>query len=169
MMTICEATLPDQIGEVRKLMRAFVEWHRVRHHAEADLLDSYFDPVKYEAELDSLPGKFAPPRGRLLLANYDGRAAGCVALHDLGAGACEMKRMFVYTKFHGKGIGRALVEAVITGAKNIGYTKMQLDTGAKQFEAQGLYHSIGFQDIPAYYELPDDVRDWLIFMELKLQ
>ena len=70
MMTICEATLPDQIDEVRKLMRAFVEWHRVRHHAEADLLDSYFDPVKYEAELDSLPGKFSPPRGRLLLASF---------------------------------------------------------------------------------------------------
>ena len=100
---------------------------------------------------------------------FDGQAAGCVALHDLGAGACEMKRMFVYPEFHGKGLGRALVEAVITEAKKIGYSKMLLDTGAKQFEAQGLYHSVGFQDIPAYYELPDDVRDWLVFMEFNLQ
>ena len=169
MLSICEATLPDQIHEVRKLMRAFVEWHRVRHHTDSELLDSYFDPVKYEAELKGLPGKFASPQGRLLLASFDGRVAGCVALHDLGVDTCEMKRMFVYPEFHGKGIGRALVESSINEAKKIGYTMMRLDTGAKQIEAQGLYHSVGFHDIPAYYEMPDSMRDWLVFMELELQ
>lgn len=86
-------------------MRAFIEWHRQRHRAESALIDQYFDPVAFDAELNGLPAEFAPPEGRLLLACHDDRPAGCVAVRDLGAGACEMKRMFVYSEFHGKGIG----------------------------------------------------------------
>jgi putative acetyltransferase len=167
--TICKATSPEQLTEVRKLLRAFLEWHRQRHRAELDLIDQYFDPVLFETELNSLPGEFAPPKGRLLLARVHGRPAGCVALRDLGSGACEMKRMFVYAEYHGKGIGRALTEAIIQAAKEISYTIMRLDTGAGKIEAQSLYRSMGFRTIPPYYDLPDDLRAWLVFMELDLK
>ena len=168
MTTIREASSPDDLVEVRQLMRAFIAWHRARHRAESGLIDRYFDPVLFEAELGALPGKFSRPTGRLLIAHDQDRAAGCVALRDLGAGTCEMKRMFVYPDFHGKGIGRALAEAIIGHAKEIGYTRMRLDTGARQIEAQTLYRSLGFRIVAPYYELPDDLRAWLVFMELDL-
>jgi GNAT superfamily N-acetyltransferase len=120
------------------------------------LIDRYFDPEAFDAELMALPGEFAPPNGRLLLAQEGEIAAGCAALHDLGDGACEMKRMFVHTEFHGKGVGRILAECVISEAKAIGYKVMRLDTGARQREAQELYRKFGFKPIEAYYDLPDD-------------
>jgi len=168
MMQICEATTPDHFAEVCRLMRAFVAWHRERHRVESDLIDRYFDANAFQSEMDGLPGKYAQPRGRLLLAVQGTRPAGCVALRDLGAGACEMKRMFVYPEFHGMGVGRALGRAIIREAKSIGYTVMRLDTGSRQTEAQHLYRSMGFRDTPPYYALPDDLRAWLVFMELDL-
>ena len=91
--------------QVRDLMRAFIGWHRKRHLEDIQLIDQYFDAAAFEEELASLPGKYAPPRGSLLLAMHDGRPAGCVALREIDARACEMKRLFVYPHLHGKGIG----------------------------------------------------------------
>jgi putative acetyltransferase len=165
---VTAATSPEQLRDVRELMRAFIAWHGDRHRAESALIDRYFDPKTFEAELQGLPGEFAPPAGRLLLATADGNAAGCVALRDLGDGACEMKRMFVHTRFQGSGVGRALVQAILVEARSIGYARMRLDTGPKQVEALGLYRSVGFRPIPPYYEAPPELRDWLVFMELEL-
>ena len=79
-----------------------------------------------------------------------------------------MKRMFVYPQHHGKGVGRALAEAIIKEARGLGYQAMRLDTSVRQDEANALYQRLGFQTIKPYYELPEDVRNWLVFMELKL-
>jgi GNAT superfamily N-acetyltransferase len=179
MTTIAEAASAEQLEDVRTLMRAFIAWHRDRHREDLDLIDRYFDPVAFEVELSGLPGKYGSPEGRLLLARSDGRPAGCVALRRLdapsstrqpsvAARACEMKRMFVHSEFRGKGIGRALVEAVVAEARAIGYTMMRLDTSARQMEAQRLYLGMGFHIIPPYYDLPEDLRDWLVFMERRL-
>ena len=168
MITVRQATTTPDITDVRNLMRAFIDWHRERHHQETEMIDRYFDPQAFETELMGLPGEFAAPAGRLLLAVEGDKAAGCVALHDLGNGVCEMKRMFVYTEFHGKGVGRILAEAIIGEAKAIGYNAMRLDTSAQQTEAQGLYRKFGFKPIDAYYDLPDDMKAWLVFMELDL-
>lgn len=168
MITISQASTEQQYDDVRDLMRAFIAWHRERHLEEADLIDSYFDPVAFENELAMLPGEFAPPAGRLLLASEDGTPAGCVALHDLGGGICEMKRMFVYSAFHGRGLGKKLAVAIIDEAKKSGYQYMRLDTGSRQVEAQGLYTRLGFKPIEAYYDLPENLRAWLVFMELDL-
>ena len=108
------------------------------------------------------------PEGRLLLAFYNGLPAGCVALKKIDDQSCEMKRMFVYPEFHGKGIGYALAKAVIDEAKKIGYSNMKLDTSIRQIEAQKLYQSFGFKNTEAYYELPEKMKNWLVFMELKL-
>lgn len=76
--------------------------------------------------------------------------------------------MFVYAQFHGRGVGRALAQAIVQEARQIGYARMRLDTGRRQVEAQGPYRSLGFEDIAPYYDLPDDMRAWLVFMELDL-
>lgn len=168
MTTIQQAKTAEQFAEVTELMRSFIDWHYERHAADRHIIDSYFDPEAFEAELKSLPGYFAPPRGRLLIAVEGDQTAGCVALRDLGSGICEMKRMFVYPSFHGRGVGQMLAEQVIREAREIGYVTMRLDTGPAQREAQGLYRKMGFEEIPPYYDLADDLRDWLIFMELDL-
>jgi putative acetyltransferase len=157
-----------QLDEVRGLMRSFIAWHRQRHREDIHLIDQYFDTVAFEEELASLPGKYLPPTGQLLLATSDGAAAGCVALREIDGSACEMKRMFVYPQFQGKGIGRALAEVLINEARGLGYTSMRLDTSIRQNEAKALYQRLGFQVIEPYYELPQELRNWLVFMELKL-
>jgi putative acetyltransferase len=167
-MIVRIARSKDDYQQVAALMRAFIEWHGERHAADRDIVESYFDPVAFSEELANLPGEFAEPRGRLLVADDDGRIAGCVALRDLGNSACEMKRMFVYPEFHGKGVGQLLGRAIVREAKAIGYRKMMLDTGPAQHEAQALYHKLGFVDVEPYYELSGELRNWLVFMELDL-
>jgi len=168
MIKILNATTDDQLNHVRDLIRAFVAWHRQRHHEDLALIDQYFDSKAFEEELAMLPGKYAPPNGRLQLALYDAQPGGCIALRELDTRICEMKRMFVYPELHSKGIGRALAETLIREAQTIGYTRMQLDTSVRQVEAQNLYRSLGFKEIAPYYELPEELKSWLVFMELSL-
>lgn len=169
MVQVLVPTTVEQLDQVRALIRAFVAWHRERHQQDLALIDAYFDAAAFEAELAGLPGKYAPPRGGLLLALVDGEPAGCVALREIDDTRCEMKRMFVYPERQGQGVGRALAEAVIRDARAIGYRTMLLDTSIRQAEAQALYRRMGFRDIAPYYDLPEDLRNWLVFMELPLQ
>jgi ketosteroid isomerase-like protein/GNAT superfamily N-acetyltransferase len=157
-----------ELDQVRALMRGFTAWHRARHQQDRHLIDQYFDPAAFEEELASLPGKYAPPRGALLLATVAGEPAGCVAMRELDAHACEMKRMFVYPHMQGRGVGRALGEAVVAAGRAAGFRVMRLDTSIRQDEARALYRRMGFRDIEPYYELPPELRDWLVFMELAL-
>lgn len=119
----------------------------------------------FQHELDGLPGEYAPPDGRLLLAVENEQAIGCVAVRDLGNGVCEMKRLYVQPGHQGNGLGRKLAEAIIAEAKAIGYKKMRLDSLASLKEAAALYRSLGFVEIPAYRfnPLPEAV-----FFELEL-
>jgi putative acetyltransferase len=168
-ITMLQPTTPAHLDEVRLLMRAFVRWHRQRHVEDLALIDEYFDAPAFEEELRSLPGKYAPPDGSLLLALYDDRPAGCVALRKIDNQCCEMKRMFVYEPFHGKGVGKALGEAIIQEGRNLGYAIMKLDTSFRQKEAQQLYAALGFKKVKAYYDLPKKLEDWLVFMEMTLR
>jgi len=167
-MIVRRATSDQDFAEVARLMRAFVDWHYERHAGDRDIIDSYFDPAEFDRELRSLPGEFAAPRGTLLVAEKEGQIAGCVALRPLGKDGCEMKRMFVDSRFHGQGIGLLLGKAIVEAARMLGYRRMMLDTGPAQYEAQALYHRLGFRDVAAYYDLPPTLREWLVFMELDL-
>ncbi len=149
-------------------MREFIDWHYERHSADRHIIDSYFDPDKFAAELSGLPGEFAPPAGALLVAEGDSRIAGCVALRPIGDGICEMKRMFVSSDFHGRGVGMLLGRSVVEEARRLGYRRIMLDTGPRQREAQGLYRKLGFSDSEPYYDLSPQLREWLVFMELDL-
>jgi GNAT superfamily N-acetyltransferase len=157
-----------ELDAVRTLMRSFIAWHKDRHQDDMHLIDAYFDATKFEAELANLPGDYTPPHGQLLMATIDDMPAGCVALRGIGASSCEMKRMFVYTAYHGLGVGKALGKAIIAEGRALGYQTMRLDTSVRQREAQALYSRLGFKTTPPYYELPDDLRDWLVFMERDL-
>ena len=120
----------------------------------------------FDQELASLPGDYAPPSGRLLLAEFYGRRAGCVALHRLADGICEMKRLYVRPEFRGHKIGRRLAEAVIAEARAAGYQRMRLDTVAPVMrEAVQLYRELGFYEVPAYRPNP---QPGTVYMELSL-
>lgn len=120
----------------------------------------------FDHELKNLPGDYAPPDGRLLLATDEDQLAGCIALRKLEHGVCEMKRLFVRPAFRGKGAGRILVDSIIDEARKLGYTHMRLDTlPGRMDKAIALYQSLGFVDIAPYYENPVEGAK---FMELKL-
>jgi carbonic anhydrase len=152
---LVEARTPADLAAARRLIQAYADWLAV------DLCFQGFD-----AELASLPGAYAPPQGRLLLAKTGGEVVGCVGLRPLEPGICEMKRLWVEPGWGGYGIGRALAQAVIDAARDAGYRRMRLDTLPAQMPAaQGLYRGLGFQEIPAYYDCP---LEGVVMLELAL-
>ena len=120
----------------------------------------------FDAEVAALPGDYAPPGGRLLVALSEGQPAGCVALRALAEGICEMKRLYVRPAFRGAKVGRALVEAAVEEARRAGYARMRLDTLPSMERARVLYASMGFYEIPPYRYNP---IEGTAFMELILR
>jgi len=154
-MQIIEAHKGEYLATVRDLFAEYA------HAIEVDLCFQGFD-----RELTELPGGYAPPTGRLLLATDGATAAGCVALRKIGDGICEMKRLYVRPEFRGVGLGRRLAETIIAAAREIGYDRMRLDTLGSMQAAIGLYESLGFQRVARYYDNPSSCA---VFMELKLR
>jgi putative acetyltransferase len=144
MTTLVQVEHEEDVKQARQLFREYEAW------IEVDLCFQSF-----EKELAGLPGDYAAPDGRLLLAFEEGELAGCIALRKRERGVCEMKRLFVRPEFHGKGIGRQLVDAIVREAKEIGYQKMRLDTlPPKMNKAIAIYRSMGFVEIEPYYDNP---------------
>jgi GNAT superfamily N-acetyltransferase len=137
------ATGPEDVEAVRTL---FLEY---QESLGVDLCFQGFD-----REVAELPGDYAPPAGRLLVARDNSAAIACVALRRLDAETCEMKRLYVQRSHRGLGLGRALAEAVISEARLIGYERMRLDTLPSMSEAAVLYERLGFRDIEPYTENP---------------
>jgi GNAT superfamily N-acetyltransferase len=168
-MEVRVAEADADLEEVRRLFRSFVAWHRERHTDDQHLIDAYFDGLAWEAEVSGLPGDYAQPDGVLLVAVEAGISLGCVAFRRLDDETCEMKRMFVPPMARGNGVGRTLAESVIAHARKAGYRRMYLDTSVRQTEAIALYRSLGFVDVPAYHEIPEEMRGWLVFFCVDLQ
>lgn len=110
--------------------------------------------ASFEQELAGLPGDYAPPAGRLLLASEAGAPAGCAALRRLDAKTGEMKRLYVRPAFRGRGLGRQLAEAVIGAAREAGYASLVLDTLPKMTSAIALYRALAFSPRGPYSASP---------------
>ncbi len=155
MIHFIQAASADEVENARMLFREYEAWLGI------DLCFQGFDD-----ELATLPGRYAAPDGRLLLAYADDKLVGCVAMRKIGRGACEMKRLYVRPEFRGSGYGNNLLEKVVDDARLIGYVTMKLDTYPTNMEkAVKLYKSHGFSEIPPYY---DDPHEGVLFMELSL-
>lgn len=124
----------------------------------ASTLTVDLDFQDFGAELATLPGDYAAPRGALLLARVGGAVAGCCALRPMDSSdypnAAEMKRLYVRKAFRGFGLGRQLSEAILDEARRAGYSSVLLDTLDEMEAARALYEDLGFQEIPPYYHNP---------------
>ena len=154
MITITTAERAEDLEATRYLILA---------HAASLRLHPGSDQVRADAE--SLPGPYAPPRGRLYLARLDGMPAGCVALRPLDATVGEVKRMFVLSPARRIGVARALMQRLLADAVRMGYRTIRLGTLREMTAAQALYHHLGFVQIPRYRL--DEMVD-TVFFERKL-
>jgi GNAT superfamily N-acetyltransferase len=154
MPTILQAETNEHIDQARLLFAEYVS---------SLGFDVAFQNVA--DELARLPGLYALPSGRLLLALHENRQAGCVALKKLDDETCEMKRLYVKPPYRNLRIGKALVDALISEAQRAGYRRMRLTTVATMERAISIYQSWGFKEIPAYCHHP---VPGTVFMELTL-
>ncbi|HWE47452.1 MAG TPA: GNAT family N-acetyltransferase [Caulobacteraceae bacterium] len=148
--------LEADLKDVRALMSEYGE--------TLDVRDRCFQNM--DAELEGLPGEYAPPHGALFVARSDnGEAVGCIALHGVADGACEMKRLYVKPSAQGRGLGRRLAATLIGEARRLGFRAMRLDTFEAMTAARGLYADLGFRPIAPYNDNP---MPGLIYLELVL-
>ncbi len=159
--TIREATTPDDVAQARALFVEYAQWLGV------DLCFQGFDE-----ELATLPGAYARPRGRLLLAGPPGEAFGCIALRpldavdgDAAAGVGEVKRLYVRPAARNAGWGRRLAERLVADARAIGYAELKLDTLDWMQSARALYGALGFRACAPYYDNP---LPGVVYMSLSL-
>jgi putative acetyltransferase len=159
-LAIRAAATATDFAQARALFREYAEWLAV------DLCFQDFD-----AELATLPGAYAPPRGMLMLAGPLDAAIGCIALRPLAAEGvasdriAEVKRLYVGPVARGTGLGRRLVQTVVAGARAIGYRELKLDTLDRMVEARSLYAKSGFSECAPYYHNP---IAGAVYMALKL-
>lgn len=168
-VTITPVRTAADLEATKALFTAYVEW-----------LDFDLSFQDFTTEMASMPGKYAPPRGELLLARdtQTQKPLGCIALRPLpGAGApadndvnrppiCEMKRLYVSPLGRGRGLGKVLIQAIIETAKRLGYKEIRLDTLPKMEAARRLYPLFGFREIEPYYDTP---LEGTIFLGLQLE
>lgn len=156
MLTILQAETSEHVNTARQMIEEYAAWLEFKLCFQG-----------FEEEMQVLPGKYSPPDGRLLIALWDGKPAGVIALRPLDdPGLCEMKRLYVRPEFRGHQIGRLLAERIIHDATEAGYSRMKLDTVAGQMDrAIAMYRELGFAETTSYYQTPIGQT---LFMELKL-
>lgn len=158
-MEISQVNDSQAMAQVRQLFREYFRWLQEVHK---------IDPGEkvIAAELASLPGEYAPPRGRLLIVNFEGNPAGCGALRPLDDAICEMRRIYVKSAYRGRGIGRALIIHLVDEAHKVGYRNIRIETRPFMYAAQALYRSLGFQELEQEGKAGSDSRLATICMEL---
>ena len=165
---IREAKLPNDIDFVRQLWTDYLTWGNDNMQK---LYGVHPHNPKEAVEQDvKMIDKFLPPNGHLMLAFIDNNACGIGCLKSINDEIGEIKRMYVNPSFRKIGAGRAILQSLINAAKETGYKKVRLDSPKFMEAAHLLYRSFGFKDISAYpeVEIPEEFRQYLLFMELDL-
>lgn len=164
MVTIGQVRGAAEIAALTEMVRAYTAWALTLQ--EGSEVAPTFETL--ERELAALPGPYAPPDGRFLLAKLDGQPAGCVALLGHDATTCELRRLYVEPSFRGNGIGKALVTELLTEARLAGYARMVLDSHISMRGAHALYESLGFHRVSAPDDFPETLMPVVVFMERDL-
>lgn len=146
MIEIKAAIFPKDLERVVTIFREYISSPSVS-----------LDFQDYETEFASLPGKYANPEGRLLLAWKDGAVVGCAALRKVDGSMCEMKRVYIRSTARGEGLGRRLIESILAEARDAGYSRICLDVLPEFVAAQNIYESLGFRPAPpvTFNPVPD--------------
>ena len=143
------------------------EWRRARalieEYAASLNLDLSFQDIAHE--LEHLAEEYGPPAGAFLLAEEGDCHLGCVGLRHFSAGTGEIKRLYTVPAARGRGLGRALAEAIVARGRELGYERLLLDTLPSMQDAQRLYLSLGFKPTAAYRYNP---VAGTAFLELRL-
>lgn len=166
--TIHEATSPLEVAAFGGLISEYVAWCRERYRNDPWLVEMAFSHQGLDAELLALTKLYAPPNGRMLIAEDSDEILGGVAYKHVDEDTCEMKRLFVRSTANGRGLGRKLCEALLETASEDGYRCMRLDTTRDMVEAIGLYRSMGFTDCAPFVHYPERMRPMMLFMERDL-
>lgn len=161
---------PESAGEwdvARVLIRELMAWDQAevgKLGLDSKLMACFY----YSSGELALPGEYAPPEGRLLLATEGADAAGCGAFARFDDASCELKRVYVRPAFRGQKLGEQIVTTLLDEARASGYRSMKLETVAFMTTAIATYRRLGFVDCPAYYEIPETFRPITLFMERAL-
>lgn len=123
----------------------------------------YLEIQQYDKELEDFEAKYGMPDGRMYVLYYCGKLAGCIALRKIDNSNCELKRLYIKPEFRGNGLGRMLVERLISDAREIGYKYMLLDTLPFLRTAIRMYKNIGFYEIEKYNNSPMDTTIYMRF------
>jgi GNAT superfamily N-acetyltransferase len=162
-----QAQTEEDLSEVRELFWEYLQWANGRVNEEFGV--NFDIETMLEDDMRKLDIYF-PPDGRLVLVSEEGKSAGLGCLKKLRNGMGEVKRMYVRPEFRGRGLGRGMLEALLSEARKSGYSKVRLDSARFMKAAHSLYRSAGFQEIEPYdeSEIPPDFREHWIFMEKTL-
>ena len=167
MSRIYQAQTDEDRSWVRELFSEYLQWANGRINEEFGVDFDVKTILEHDmAELEI----FSPPDGRVLLVIEETHAAGIGCLRRIREDMGEIKRMYVRSPFRGKGIGRALLDALLNEAREAGYPKVRLDSARFMKAAHSLYRSAGFREIEPYpeSEIPPEFQENWIFMERKL-
>jgi carbonic anhydrase len=164
MLVIQQIESIEQVSAAQALMAQYFSWFF------ALLPGAQQDPTfrGWEQELAELPGPYAAPAGRFLLATWNGQAAGCVALKPVDKLQCELKRLFVLPDFRGHRIGEQLVAAFLSHARLCGYRLAVLDSHITMDKAHAIYRGLGFQTLAAPIDFPQELKQSVIFMSCEI-
>jgi ribosomal protein S18 acetylase RimI-like enzyme len=150
--TIHTCNSKEEFAIARTITQDYLKWLK---------MDLNFQNTKKEFQVFEI--MYGKPKGCFIYATINGAIAGGVAIRKLDSEICEMKRLFVYNSFQGKGFGKELCEEIILIAGDMGYSKMRLDTVSKLKSAIGLYQKMGFYEIESYYQNPDPTVKYMEF------
>jgi N-acetylglutamate synthase-like GNAT family acetyltransferase len=165
---IREASSEQDYKAFAQLIDEYVAWLRSRYEQDNWFITEVLDKQSLSSELENLSTMYGSSNGRAFLAVYDNEVRGCGAYRRLADGICEMKRVFVPMRFQGTGMGRRICSVLIASARADGFQLMRLDTGNLMKEAFTMYQSFGFKECSPYYEYPEKLMPYFVFMELPL-